>query len=209
MKPSTRNVTRAFRNASVADLIEGRDWYERARNLARELDPHDIERAAGVIAALSPLTPWSRNQELARLAYTLHNTLGLGTGEGLPTLNRNGRKVAQILQGGDPDDILKGPKVRAFWKAIADPFAADAIVIDRHAIDVSLGHVTDDETRGRIVGRVGAYEAIASAYRQAAKILSRELKRDIVPSEVQAVTWLYWRRNHAAHKQAHNRGAWG
>lgn len=211
--PHTRNVTRVFRAASAEDLSAGRDWYARASRLARELADSlpadhahhgDIDRAAAVIAVLSPRLPWPMNVRVARQAYAIAarddfwSTLVMTYTQDLPVLKGNARKAGMLLATTDPtDEIVRGPKVRAFWRTIADPTDPRAVVVDRHAIDVAVGRVTDDPTRGRILGRVGAYDAVAQTYLRAARILSRELGEPITPAEVQAVTWTTWRRTRA------------
>jgi hypothetical protein len=187
MIPATRNVTRAFRDASDHDRRAGKAWYGEARALAATLDPADPARAAAVIAVLSPRVAWSFNVTLAHDAYA---------GRPLRCMTRHADKARAILAGADPDMIVTGPKVRAFWRTIADPADASTVVVDRHAIDVALGMVTDDDTRGRVVRGKG-YDRVAHCYRQAARILSRESGEAWTPSEVQAATWLYWRRRKA------------
>lgn len=214
-KPSTRHVLRAYRSATVAEATEGRQWYERARDLAVELDPGNVPRAAAVIAVLSPVTPWARNQHLARLAYdaTLRTRRNRDAWiASMPTLRRNATAAWAILTTRDEtelDSLVRGPKVRQFWHAIVNPGSGEAIVIDRHAVDVALGRVTDDTTRGRILGRKGGVDEVATCYRAAARILTREHRRPVTAVEVQAVTWVYWRRNRAHHQTAHRRGAFG
>jgi hypothetical protein len=115
----------------------------------------------------------------------------------LPMLKRNARKAAAILWGADPDAVVSGPKVRAFWHSIARPDDARSVVIDRHAVDVSLGMVTDDATRSRLIGRKGGYATVADAYIRAARILSEQLGDTITATELQGVTWTAWRHTHA------------
>ena len=55
----TRNILRTYRQATDAQRHEGMTWYDEAHNLAASLDS-DVDRAAGIIAALSPQTPWNR-----------------------------------------------------------------------------------------------------------------------------------------------------
>lgn len=205
------NVVRAFRSATVADLSEGTDWYRRAHALAVELDPRCPRRAAAVLAVLSPMMSWKRNAELARQAYYLAGTTTnrAAIADGLACLKGNAVKAARILTGDDPDAVVSGPKVRAFWLAICDPSNAEAIVVDRHAVDVAVGRVTDDETRGKLLAGRRRYGQVAECYRQAAVKLSALLGRTITPVEVQAVTWVYWRRTHAAHRKAVSAGKLG
>lgn len=201
----TRNITKVFRLASAEQLAFGIEWYERARRLAVELEPADPRKAAAVIAVLSPRLAWSINVRLARQAYAMwaanpdsghENVLALG--KALPCLDRNGVKAFLILAGSDPDSVVGGPKVRAFWHTIADPTDPRAVVVDRHAFDVAAGRVTDDATRGATLGRRGGYDGLCDLYRRAAVILSRETGTVISPAMVQAVTWTVWRENFTA-----------
>jgi hypothetical protein len=78
----------------------------------------------------------------------------------------------------------------------ADP---RAVVVDRHAIDIAVGRVLTDTDRGKLLGRKGAYDAIAELYRRAAKSITRRNAGEAwTPAEVQAATWTYWRRERAA-----------
>lgn len=199
LTPSARNILRVFRGASAENIAAGREWYARASRLAAELDPTDIDRAAGVIAVISPLISWRVNVRLARLAYALHND-GATADEivdALPMLKRNARKAAAILAGADPDLIVSGPKVRAFWRTIADPSDARGVVVDRHAFDVAVGRVLTDATRGPALGRRGVYAATADAYVRAAKIITRESGIPTSAADVQAITWMEWRETRA------------
>jgi hypothetical protein len=219
LAPSTRNVTRAFWAATAEDRVTARSWYLKAAALAEmladEYEPRDdyedggetwqpgaYERAAAVIAVLSPRLSWPKNVELTQLAYRRFyggewRNADMAAAD-WPGLKSNAVKAWRILQGEDPDEVVKGPKVRAFWHTIANPYNAEAVVIDRHAFDVAVGRVMDDRTRGAVLGRKGAYDAFATVYRRAAKSISaRADGMPWTPAEVQAVTWTYWRRERA------------
>jgi hypothetical protein len=176
-----------------------------------------VTRAAAVIAVLSPRLNWNKNVELARQVYTDAFTMRTIYAERpddyrgerqrltnmFPGLKGNGDKAYRILiDGEDPEDVVSGPKVTAFWRTIVDPSDPRAVVVDRHALDVAKGHVLDDRQRGIILGRKGAYEQLSALYRRAAKQLTKETGAEWTPAEVQAVTWVVWRRNHAANKGA-------
>jgi hypothetical protein len=186
--PSTRNITAAWRQASEFDIAEGSDWYAKARRLAEHLDPDNVERAAGVIAALSPKLSWPQNCDRAIALYRGHNPGGLPA---------NMAKAKRILAGEHPEDVLGGPKVRAFYFIIVNPDHPEAVAIDRHAFDIAVGKVTDDSTRNKVLGRKGGYEAFCQRYHRAAKIISREVGRTVTAAQVQAVTWTWWRRERA------------
>ena len=204
--PSTRNIMRVWRSATEQDVADGREWYGRASRLAAELDPTNVERGAAVIAVLSPLISWKVNVRNARLAYARAGD-GATADEitaALPMLKRNARKAAAILAGADPDLIVSGPKVRAFWHTIAHPDDARGVVVDRHAFDIAMGRVFTDATRTPLLAKRGAYAATADAYVRAAKIVTRETGIPTTPAAVQATTWLVWRREHA--QAFHGRG---
>lgn len=200
LTPSARNVLRVYRSGTPAQIGHGRGWFPAAYALAEELDPRDPERGAAVLAVISPGVAWARNVILARTAYSLaRQGLPLDEiAEGLHGCWRaNANKAAAILVGADPDKVVSGPKVRAFWQAIAHPDSPRSVVVDRHAFDIAVGRRTDDETRQRNLHRAGGYAKVAKCYLRAATILTRELSRHVTPTEVQAVTWTVWRRSHA------------
>jgi hypothetical protein len=226
LKFSTRNITRVFRSATPEEIDAGRQWYQRARALAVELanmpewsEPdvweEEVTKAAAVIAVLSPRVSWPRNRELVQHVYRLASggwwakagatveTVRAGWQHGLS--DGATKAFRMLVLGEDPDDVVKGPKVRQFWHTIVDPSDPRAVVVDRHAFDVAAGRVTNDDSR-KILSRVGVYDEISQLYRQAAKALQgQQLLADgivdltgITPAEVQAVTWTVWRRTHAA-----------
>lgn len=200
MNPQTRNVTKVWRSCDESVKAEGFAWYGAARILATELDPDNPERGAAVIAVLSPMLSWPQNMLAARRAYAMFHA-GASQDEiatGLRLLRKNAAKAAAILFGAEPDAIVSGDKVRSFWTCIARPEAADAVCIDRHAFDIAVGKVTCDDVRGKYLGRKTGYATVAETYRRAAQILSAEEGRTILPSDVQAATWVWWRVNRAA-----------
>jgi hypothetical protein len=132
---------------------------------------------------------WSRNVVEAENAYA---------GRPIRVLGRNADKARRLVAGADPEDVVSGPKVRAFWRTIVDPTDPRAVVVDRHAIDVAAGRVLTDELRGAYLGRKGAYDTVCDMYRRAARILSAEYGTALSPAEVQATTWVVWRHAHHA-----------
>lgn len=183
LTPKAENIVKVFRQATVEELTSEVDWYKRAFAFATLINPSDPYAAAGVIAAVSPMTPWGRNQDLARNAYVY--------GEMTGTLYRNVEKANRIMAGELPLDVLSGKKVVNFYRSIIGE--TDACCIDRHAFDVAVGKVTDNKSR-EALSRKGVYESFVAAYVEAAEIISAELGREVLASAVQAVTWVVWRR---------------
>lgn len=182
--PNSARILDVWAQATVGELDEGLHWYESAFAFALTLDPERTERAAGVIAALSPMKSWKDNCILAVRAFEQ----GFASG----ALGANVAKADAILSGADPLEILGGSKVRNFYKSILNPLDPDAVCIDRHAFDIAVGRITNDQTRGALK-RKGVYEGFGAAYKRAARAISKE-GYDVVPAQVQAVTWTVWRR---------------
>ena len=166
-------IIQAYTAASDADKVEGADWYGVASYIAHDIHP---EHGAAVVAALSPNRAWDINIIAAREV--------VATGWTKWQSGRNVDKARRILDGETADNVLGGNKVRAFWRAIE---GSDHVVIDRHALGVFRGkHATARDVK--VLERKGAYALVAQAYRHAARILG------VGAVELQAITWLYWRR---------------
>lgn len=162
----------AYNAATDAQMATGRDWYPAAHRIAQEC-PLGSYAGSGVIAALSPMTPWSLNIELARDAFTghVHGTFGDAL-----------RKVRAILAGVDPQTVLPmDAKTGQFFLCIADPSDPYAVAVDRHAHDIAAGMKYGADDRG--LTAPGRYRSIADAYRSAAKVAG------IAPCKLQAITW--------------------
>lgn len=215
-------IIRTFAAATPEERADGRDWYGQARILAEELaadwapetgaDDDAVKRAAAVIAVLSPRLAWSKNVELAQLAYAQYYGSGLTKElyfvEGWPGLKGNARKAFRILDGEEPEDVVSGEKVTPFFWTIYDPSDPRAVVVDRHALDVVMGRVLTDAERGLLLGRKNAYAEVHEMYRKAAADLSDhpDSEDDFwTPAAVQAACWVSWRRTRAANAKANRK----
>lgn len=181
----TRNVTSVFRSATDEQVQAGMDWYSTAADVAERIalaTGHSVETAVGVIAATSPRMGWGPNVRMA------HRILSTGdTSRGY--LKVGLRASERILQGEDPLDVLRSRKVSNFYRAIVSR-GADGIVIDRHALDIAHNERIEGD---RPSPTDAQYDRIAKHYRLAADALARQGWL-LSPSQVQAVTWLTWRR---------------
>lgn len=179
MTEYVQNILDVYARATDEHKAAGMAWYDNANSLALELSPNDVWRGAGVIAAFSPVCPWSRNVKLARNAFET----GIASGHTKAMCS-----IAQrILDGEHPLDVMNGDKTRAFTAAIADPANSTIATIDRHAHDIAMGvkHADNDRKIGKVV-----FRTMSAAYVEAASILG------IGVAQVQAITWVAWRDVH-------------
>lgn len=185
---TTRNITKAYRLSTTEDRRAGEGWYAEAYDYAANLDPTNVSRAAGIIAALSPLQHWDVNKRQAAAFYegrwSVHTT-------------DNVIKCLKIAAGAEPLDVLGGKKVRAFYMNIMGMSEDETVTIDRHAIAVCEGRVIPEPELKAYFG-VKRNRAYVEEYKRAAKILSRELGYRLTPADVQATVWVYWRRTRGA-----------
>jgi hypothetical protein len=131
--------------------------------------PHNPSEAAAVLAALSPRVQWADNVHGARVLY------GLAEGR-LRAFCRQVRKARAIRAGADPDAVLRGPKERAFWRAITGD--VDSVTVDRWAYLAAMG-----EPSGRRGIPAPMYARLAAAYADAADLVGES------PRDMQAIVW--------------------
>lgn len=193
-----RNIVKVYNAATPGQKARGANWYPTAHQLADFLSEGQVKKGAGVIAALSANKAWDLNQKLAQRAFAE------GTASG--HTRDNLVKVARIMAGVDPAEVLPmGLKTGNFYRSILDPSDAEAVTIDRHAHDIAVGRPWGDADRG--LGAKGRYAVLSLAYRNAAA------KLGILPSVLQATTWVVWteslagvKRRPVASRYAHTAG---
>jgi hypothetical protein len=182
------NVASVYDRAAADERAAGALWYPDAHAFAHGLTAHGLtlDQACGVTAALSPRVSWAMNQRLA---------LSLARGEPVRGLGLSLRKARAIMAGDPVEAVLapprgqprSGQKVRAFHACIRHPWTATDVAVDRHAFDIAMGVHGDDRTRD-VLDRAGVYARIAHSYSLVADTLG------VLPSTIQATTWLAWRR---------------
>lgn len=188
------NVEDALLLATPSDEEQGLGWYDEAHRLAAHLGNrygYHPAQVAAVIAALSPQTEWQENIKAAQLLLE-------GRTPRIQTA-RNISKAERVLLGESPETVFAPPnpkrptghKVRAFFANIADPTDPYPVTIDRHATDIALGRRFSDSTRP-VLDYVGSYDHVAEAYRHVGKLY------DLLPNQVQAITWIARRRANVA-----------
>jgi hypothetical protein len=199
----TRHISGMLQLASQGDILAGVEWYARALRFARMLvqayQPLTLEQAVGVLAALSPNNKWTRNcTDAEAMSKAWHYGADPLTVK-VCTFNPNKAKAAAILAlsdaetQGDVDPIapiLNGRKVVAFYRSImGDP---DAVCVDGHAYAVWIGERIPTTQTPKI--GVKLYADIARAYQLVAKRSYDLCGTTLTPTQVQAVTWVTYRR---------------
>jgi len=188
-----RNILACYHRASDMDRREGLYWYETAHSDAQALaDRYGVTvwQAAGVIAALSPGARWGSNLLDADLLMASWRA-----GKALPAVGvygaRNVAKAGRILHGpGDGASVLlqfnkkTGPKTWVFYQLIAEPLDSSLVCIDRHAKAIAVNRSAADSD----IVRPSEYEHLADHYRHIAELVG------LLPHQVQAITWVTWRR---------------
>lgn len=175
------NVVRKYAQSTRHDRAAGKEWYHSAQLHAHVIGGGDIERGAGILAALSPQKEWNDNvagaQHVART----------GTHWNKAT-TANNEKAIRILAGEHPLNVLGGHKVVSFYKNIVNPEDPESVTIDKHAHDIAVGipygtRAKDSNDLG--LGSKGRYNHFSDAYRTASGHLNIE-----VPAILQATTWV-------------------
>ena len=184
LRHAAARVDKWLNAATAQDLADGLEWYDRARREAERMADASglsVRSCAGVIAALSPRCQWASNVRAAEKLIC-----AAGAGEAEPIVNgtlSNRAKAWRIAQGEDPDAVLGGPKVRAFFANIMGD--VDAVTIDVWAARAAEGRENPNAPMRR------RYALCAEAFRRVGR------SRDMHPRDVQAAVWTVYRRTNA------------
>jgi len=199
-RATTRYIKGMLQLATVADIEQGKQWYQRAYDLAVKLmhayDGITLGQCVGVIAALSPNNKWERNCNDAEAMIKAWHSGADPTSVKVCTFNKNKDKAAAILAL--PDDfttediesILSGRKVCAFYRCIMG--FTDTVCVDGHAYAIWLGERVPTTKTPSISPKL--YETISRAYVNTADVSFQLIGENLTPAQVQAVTWVTYRR---------------
>ena len=195
---SVSNIIAIYKMATPAEKRDGIVWYADAlrdcTQIANDLDL-PVAIVTGVCAALSPNNKWDRNIVNARdLCAAFVNGDAMESVK-VSTYNKMKEKAWSILeQMPDHDGIIKilnGQKIVSFYRNI---MGDDTCTIDGHARNIAYNErvgLTDDRTN---IG-VKEYRTLQAEYVEAAK-KTRVNGRRLKAFELQAITWVTWRRIH-------------
>lgn len=189
-----RNILKTYRIATVSDVSDGVEWYDRAKRMAAWIAKETSipeTTVIGVMAALSPNNRWERNCKDALTMCQAWINGDTTDDFKVSCYNTMKQKAWSILEDDltTDDDILtrlNGQKIRSFYSNIR---GLDEVTIDGHALNIARGKregLTSDKTN---MGKK-QYRELQAAYVTAAKRVK------VKPHELQAITWTTWKRIH-------------
>lgn len=181
------NILRIWEQTTTEDRY---DWYDEAGIYAllltdfldyQEPVQTRLNKAVGVIAALSPVKTWSQNKQCA---FDMVSTGDCGHMEQFK------KKAREIIASDGSDEtilsILNGRKISSFYLNIRYPERSEYITIDRHALSIALNEwITDEDYKGMTANQ---YEFFMQCYVLAAA------KVNVTPLLMQSATWVRWRK---------------
>ena len=192
------NIIKIYKLATPEEKRDGIVWYANAysdcNRIALDLSV-PVHIVTGVVAALSPNNKWDRNVTNAReLIQAFVNGDDMDSVK-VSTYHTMKKKAWSILED-MPDHegvvvLLNGQKIVSFYRNI---MGDDTCTVDGHAKNIYYGErhgLTDDRTN---VGKK-EYKTISDAYVKAGKRV-RVNGRSLKAFEIQAITWVVWRRIH-------------
>ena len=198
------NILATFYAATPVDVQEGKVWYTNAHQICQGLSDKyklPLSTVVGVVSALSPNNKWDRNildaENIIR-AYCLEFDYPK-----VCTFGGNKDKAVTILECEiDSSEnicaILKGNKTIAFFRGIFTNGKCDEITVDGHAFNIWRGLYTSLNDVPAISNKL--YKAVSDAYCDAAVAINNQMQSDWSASQIQAITWVCWRRQNGVAK---------
>lgn len=180
-----RMLLEAYDEPYPQTFASGRAWYSQANARCRRYaDYHGLPLASvvGMFAALSPSTDIDRNWQLLETM--------IQSGDCAHAYGDAIAKARAILNGAHPSTILGGRKVRSFYRNVMYPHRPGPVTVDRHAVAIAYGSTLSPQ-EVKVLERAGAYQTVAAAYRTVAR------RYNLLPHQVQAITWEHWRYHYA------------
>ena len=177
----TERILGTYDGADGETVAAGLAWYGRAEStIAGMAQTYGVTRdaAAGVVAVLSPRSRWSTNLQWAEAILAAR---GNPEAPAVST-TANRAKAWSIANGADPETVVNGPKVSAFWANLrGDSSYVTVDVWAARAAGIPMAE-------GEYLTRTDMRE-LQAAYRQAAE------RRGIPVAHLQAVVWVAVRGN--------------
>ena len=178
------NIYNVLNHSSHEQYINGLNWYGDARIEAERISivsGKPFITVCAVIAALSPMTPWEKNQVDA-YEMCCGNTQHIYT-----TFGANVSKAKRLLNMVDYSaivDELNGLKTVAFFDNIFNE-ESEHITIDSHMLSIAFGKKLSKVERPSMTSY--KYHTISDGIKRLAD------QNNLRPYELQAILWVTWR----------------
>jgi len=191
---TTKNIIAIYKLANASEIKHGLTWYVNANTdcmrIANTLEL-PLHIVIGVVSALSPNNKWERNIVNAEdLCNAFINGQDMDSIK-VSTYHKMKQKAWHILEKMPSYDetitILNGKKIVSFFRNISGD--ETDITIDGHARNIYYNDRQGLTTPNTSIRKL-EYLDIQKAYLRASK------KLGIKAYELQAITWVAWRRIH-------------
>ena len=191
---TTKNIIAIYKLANPSEIKHGLTWYVNANTdcmrIANTLEL-PLHIVIGVVSALSPNNKWERNIVNAEdLCKAFLNGQDMDSIK-VSTYHKMKQKAWHILETMPSYDetitILNGKKIVSFFRNISGD--ETDITIDGHARNIYYNDKQGLTTPNTNIKK-NEYKDIQKAYARASK------KLGIKAYELQAITWVAWRRIH-------------
>lgn len=180
---AVKNITKHARRATAKQWRAGSSWYSDAHTFCDTLAKYErlpVHSVVGCLAALSPQCSWKDN-----LLGTLSMVKLRKVSPASPIYPVNATKAFDLAHcNADPDQVLGGLKVRAFYNNILAPSHSKQVTVDTHAARAAFGKHSLSAKEVSFVFRAKGNRIIQDAYRVVAK------RYKVIPSKLQATVWL-------------------
>ena len=196
-KVTVGNIVKIYKQATESEITEGMNWYSNANQYCQEISDKtnneiSVEHVAGVTSALSIRNEWSRNKlDTFNLVVAYHNLKKVDD-VSVCTFTQNKHKAIKILESSalNIDSILSGLKTQNFKRNICGD--TSAITVDGRAFFIACGLVNPLSKTPSLSPK--NYKLLQKVYRDATKYINKELGLNYVPMQLQAITWLVYKR---------------
>ena len=195
---SVSNIVGVYLLSNSVEKGDGIEWYARAMIAAQTISNStgvNVNKVAGVIAALSPNNRWERNLIDAEYVCKVYINGDVEDVMNVKvcTYGKMLLKAVNFLQCDNISEIptiLNGRKIRAFYECIIGK--SDSVVVDGHAYSIWIG----ERLTMKQVPNIGIklYASITADYIAATQEINDKFNTNLLPFQVQAVTWVTWKR---------------
>jgi len=191
---TTKNIIAIYKLAKPSEIKHGLTWYVNANSDCKEIAEKlelPLHIVIGVVSALSPNNKWERNVINAEdLCTAFINGQDMDSIK-VSTYHKMKEKAWSILETmptyDETIEILNGKKIVSFFRNISGD--ETDITIDGHARNIYYNDKQGLTTPNTNIKK-NEYKDIQKAYLRASK------KLGIKAYELQAITWVAWRRIH-------------